>query len=84
MRRRDLSTVTIADAERRMVIALRKMTARRGEIFLSIRFDGTSYDELAEQHGITVEQVTDDFARALIMWSRCLHARLPHLVWPWL
>lgn len=84
MKRRDLSTVTVEDAERRMVIALRKMTARQGDIFLSIRFDETSYDALAERHGITVEQVTDDFASALIMWSRCLHARVPHLVWPWL
>ena len=82
MRRRDLSTVSVEDAERRMVIALRKMTARQGDIFLSIRFDGTSYGELAERHGVTIEQVTDDFARALIMWSRCLHARFPHLVWP--
>ena len=40
--------------------------------------------QLAERHGITVEQVTRDFACALRMWSRCLHARLPHLVWPWL
>lgn len=84
MRRRDLSTVTIEDAERRMAIALRKMTARQGDIFLSACCDGTSYGELAERHGITIEQVTDDFARALIMWSRCLHARFPHLVWPWL
>lgn len=84
MRRRDLSTVTIADAERRMVIALRKMTARQGDIFLSARFDDTPYPELAERHGVTVEQVIADFAEALLMCSRCLHARFPHLVWPWL
>ena len=84
MRRRDLSTMTIEDVERRMVIALGKMTARQGDIFLSIRFDETSYGELAERHGVTVEQVTNDFARALVMWSRCIHARFPHLVWPWL
>lgn len=84
MRRRDLSTVTVADAERRMIIALGKMTARQSDIFLSVRFDDATYVELAERHGITVEQVTDDFASALIMWSRCLHARLPRLVWPWL
>ena len=47
MRRRDLSTVTIVDAERRMVIALGKMTARQGDIFLSVRFDDASYEELA-------------------------------------
>lgn len=84
MRRRDLSTVSIEDAERRMVIALRKMTARQGDIFLSVRFDDASYYELAERHGITVELVTQDFARALTMWSRCLHARFPRFVWPWL
>lgn len=84
MRRRDLSTVTIADTERRMVIALGKMTTRQGDIFLSIRFDRTPYEELAARHGITVDQVTTDFARALRLWSRCLHARFPSSVWPWL
>lgn len=84
MRRRDLATVTIEGAERRMIIALRKMTARQGDIFLSIRFDDTTYDELAERHAITVEQVASDFALALILSSRCLHARFPRFVWPWL
>lgn len=84
MRRRDLSTVTQEDAERRLRIALRKMSARQADIFLSIRFAKTPYDGLAERHGITVDQVTADFARAIRLWSRCLHARFPHLVWPWL
>ncbi|MBJ7500187.1 MAG: RNA polymerase subunit sigma [Sphingopyxis sp.] len=60
------------------------MTARQSDIFLSIRFDNTPYDELALRHGIIVDEVTRDFARALGMWSRCLHARFPRLVWPWL
>jgi len=84
MRRRDLSKVSIEDAERRMRIALAKMSARQGDILLAIRFDKTSYHELAARHGITVEEVTEEFARALGIWSRCLHARLPWLVWPWL
>ena len=84
MRRRDLSKVSDEDAERRMRIALSKMSARQGHILLAIRFDKTPYDELAARHGITVEEVTEDFARALGIWSRCLHARLPWLVWPWL
>lgn len=84
MRRRDLATVTTEDLERRMVITLGKLTERQGDIFLSIRFDKTPYPELAERHGITVDEVTNDFARALRIWSRCLHARCPHLVWPWL
>ena len=84
MRRRDLSTVTIADAERRMVIALHKMSRRQGDIFMSMRFNKASHDELAVRHGITVEEVSADFVRAFTLWSRCLHARFPHLVWPWL
>ena len=84
MRRRDLSTVTRAEVECRLLIALRKMTARQGDIFLSIRFDRTPYEELAARHGIAVDQATTDFAHALRMWSRCLHARFPSLVWPWL
>jgi DNA-directed RNA polymerase specialized sigma24 family protein len=84
MRRRDFSTVTIEDVERRMVITLGKVTRRQGDIFLSIRFDQVSYEELAARHGTTIDQVTTDFARALRMWSRCLHARFPSLVWPWL
>ena len=84
MRRRDLSTVTTEDLERRMAIALGKMSSRQADIFLSIRFDKTPYDELAAQHGITIDEVAADFARALRLWSRCLHARFPRLVWPWL
>lgn len=84
MRRRDLSTVTPDDVERRLIIALGKMTERQGDVFLSIRFDDTPYGELAARHSVSVEQVTEDFALALGMWSRCLHARFPHLVWPWL
>ena len=84
MRRRDLSTVTGAEMGRRLRVALGKMTARQGDIFLAIRFDETPYEELAARHGITVEEVTSDFAHALRMWSRCLHARFPSLVWPWL
>jgi DNA-directed RNA polymerase specialized sigma subunit, sigma24 homolog len=84
MRRRDLSKVSIADAERRMRIALAKMSERQGDILLAIRFDDASYDELAERHGISAQEVAEDFARALGTWSRCLNARLPWFVWPWL
>jgi len=83
MRRRDLSTITVADIERRMAIALGKMSKRQSDIFMAIRFDDASYEALAARHRITVEQVTADFAAALRMWSRCLHARFPRLVWPW-
>lgn len=83
--RQDLyAGLTRADIERRLRIALGKMSARQADIFLSIRFDNTPYEELAARHDITVDQVTTDFARALRMWSRCLNARFPHLVWPWL
>lgn len=75
--------VTIEEAERRFATALNKMTARQADIFLSVRFDDASYEELAARHGITIDQVMQDFACALSMWSRCLHARFPRLVWRW-
>ena len=82
-KQRDISTLDTAEIERRLVIALAKMSARQADIFLSIR-DQTPYGDLAMRHGITVDQVTTDFARALRIWLRCLHARFPSLVWPWL
>lgn len=84
MKRRDLSTVTRQDVEQRLAIALAKMTPRQADIFLSARFDEASCEELAARHGVTVQCVTRDFARALLIWQRCLHARFPRLVWPWL
>jgi DNA-directed RNA polymerase specialized sigma24 family protein len=75
--------VTRVQIERRLRIALAKMTERQADIFLSIRFDETAYEELSARHGISVDQVTADLASALGMWSRCLHARFPRLVWPW-
>ncbi|WP_281250948.1 hypothetical protein [Sphingopyxis flava] len=36
------------------------------------------------KRAIAFDLVNDDFAHALGIWSRCLHARLPWLVWPWL
>lgn len=81
--RRGFGDVTIEEAERRFAIALNKMTARQADIFLSVRFDDASYEQLAARHGVTTEQVMHDFARALSTWSRCLHARFPSLVWPW-
>lgn len=71
------------ELERRFVIAMNKVTLVQCDIFQSVRFDDVSYEELAERHGLTVEEVINAFARALLIWSRCLNARFPHLVWPW-
>lgn len=71
------------ELERRFDIAMNKVTPVQCDIFLSVRFHDASYEELAERHGITVEEVINALARALLIWSRCLHARFPHLVWPW-
>ena len=84
MKRGDQSAASVEEVARRLGIALAKMSARQADIFLSIRFDKTPYAALAARHGIMIDQVTTDFARALRIWSRCLHARFPHLVWPWL
>lgn len=74
---------TRVQIERRLRIALAKMTERQADIFLAIRFYGTAFEELAERHGVSVNQVTADLVSALRLWSRCLHARFPHLVRPW-
>jgi len=78
-----MTPISRAELERRFVIAMHKVTPAQRDIFLSVRFDDASYEELAERHGITVEEVMNALARALLIWSRCLHARFPHLVWPW-
>lgn len=64
-RRSGSGAVTIEEAERRFAIALNKMTARQADIFLSVRFDDASYEELAARHGVTVDRVMHDFARAV-------------------
>lgn len=68
------------DTERRLLIDLKKMTQRQDDLVLSIRFDKTSYKERAARHGITINQVTNNLAFALRIWSRYLHARIPFLV----
>ena len=74
---------SLRDTERRMAIALDKMTPRQRGIFLALRYDHASYADLALHHDMTVDQVIDEFANALIIVRRCLHARYPRLVWPW-
>lgn len=72
-----------AEAERRIVIAVAKMTKRQRAIFLAVRYEGAGYQELAERHGITTDAVERALAGAMLMIRRCRAARYPQLVWPW-
>ena len=72
-----------AEAERRIGIALGKMTKRERAIFRAIRYEGAAHEELARRHGMTVRQVEHALAGALLMIRRCRAARYPRLVWPW-
>jgi RNA polymerase sigma factor (sigma-70 family) len=55
------------DAEmlRRLEMAVASLPRRQRYIFLAIRIDDLSYDEIAAQSGLTVRQVEQQFARAL-------------------
>jgi RNA polymerase sigma factor (sigma-70 family) len=54
-----------AEALRRLELAVARLPRRQRYIFLAIRLDGLSYDEIAAQSGLTVRQVEQQFARAL-------------------
>lgn len=45
--------------------AVRRMQPFDRSIFLAIRFENASYEELAQRHGVGVQEVEDAFARAV-------------------
>jgi len=66
--------------------AFARMTDLQRELFWALRFEeGVTYSKLAQRHGISEAQVEEQFAQALIIFSRSI--REPeswwrHL-WPW-
>ncbi|EGD60854.1 anti-FecI sigma factor FecR [Novosphingobium nitrogenifigens DSM 19370] len=62
---------------------LRRMTARQRAIFAAVRFEGASYAELAERHGITVDEVQAELGKAISRLIRTVHGHWWQRWWPW-
>lgn len=65
--------------------ALRRMTDRQRAIFWAMRFEDTSYPELAERHGISADEAQAEFTTALILLMRILREPEPwwRRLWLW-
>lgn len=63
--------------------ALRRMTKRQRAIFIAMRFEGASYQDLADGHGLSVEEVQGELACALSWLARAIHGRWWQRWWPW-
>jgi DNA-directed RNA polymerase specialized sigma24 family protein len=59
------------------------MTKRQRAIFAAVRFEGASYAELAQRHGISVEVVQAELAKALSTLTRAVYGRWWQRWWPW-
>ncbi|EKU75598.1 hypothetical protein [Sphingobium yanoikuyae] len=57
--------------------SLRRMTALQRTIFFDIRMEDLTYAQLAERHGISVEQAEEEFAAALRVFLRTLREPEP-------
>lgn len=62
---------------------LRRMTKRQRAIFGAVRFEGASYAELAQRHGISVEAVQAELAKALSKLTRAVYGPWWQRWWPW-
>ncbi|WP_022678033.1 sigma factor-like helix-turn-helix DNA-binding protein [Novosphingobium sp. B-7] len=62
---------------------LRRMTKRQRAIFAAVRFEGASYAELAERHGISADQVQAELAKALSILTRAVYGHWWQRWWPW-
>lgn len=50
---------------RRARQAVRRMKPFDRSIFLAVRFEDASYEELAERHGVSAQDVEEAFARSI-------------------
>jgi RNA polymerase sigma factor (sigma-70 family) len=64
-RRRLMLKADDADLQERLEEALLNMPRIQREIFLAIRLDDMSYEEIGRRTGLTVKQVERHFARSL-------------------
>lgn len=83
--RRGASFEGLSEAEifARLEAALKRIPERRRAIFLAVRLGNMSYDEIAERTGLSVKQVEQQLARALMQIDSYLrHGEAP-LPRPW-
>lgn len=59
----------------RLEAALLAMPRIQREIFLAVRLDDMSYDEIARRTGLTVKQVERHFARSIYKLSKQMAGR---------
>jgi RNA polymerase sigma factor (sigma-70 family) len=59
----------------RLEAALLAMPRIQREIFLAVRLDNMSYEEIARRTGLTVKQVERHFARSLYKLSKQMRGR---------
>jgi DNA-directed RNA polymerase specialized sigma24 family protein len=73
--------LTEAEMVERMEIAMRRMPKIRREIFLALRLDDLSYEEIAERTGRTVKQVERHVARSMLTLLNAVDGRAPLPWW---
>ncbi|KPF50379.1 MULTISPECIES: sigma factor-like helix-turn-helix DNA-binding protein [unclassified Novosphingobium] len=78
-----LPTISPRAFWRRGQRGLRRMTKRQRAIFAAVRFEGASYGELAQYHGISVEAVQAELAKALSTLARAVYGHWWQRWWPW-
>jgi RNA polymerase sigma-70 factor (ECF subfamily) len=71
---------TQADTVERLEAALRRMPKMRREIFLALRLDDLSYEEIADRTGLSVKQVERHVARSMMTLHEAFERR-PPLAW---
>lgn len=65
----------------RLEAGLRRMPKIRREIFLALRLDDLSYEEIAERTGLSVKQVERHVARSMLMLLDAVDGRRPAPWW---
>lgn len=69
--------LTQAEIVERLEAGLRRMPKLRREIFLALRLDDLSYEEIAERTGLSVKQVERHVARSMLTLLDAFNGRAP-------
>ena len=72
---------TQAEIIGRLGIGLRRMPRLRREIFLALRLDDLSYEEIAERTGLSVKQVERHIARSMLTLLDTVEGRVSMPWW---